>query len=120
MEGAVFRSAAVLVLAVVFVLILVAVLVLILVAVLILVLVAVLIFVLVIHNRSSKDVVGGTAASIDCPIYQDLSLSLKIRLTRSPAKMAAAMPPAQAFKPPVKMPRNPSSCTASFTPFARL
>ena len=62
----------------------------------------------------------GIAAWLVCPGFQALSLALKIRLTRSPAKMAMVMPPAAALSPPVKMPRNPCWSMASFTPLAKV
>ena len=40
---------------------------------------------------------------VACPSFQDLSLALKRRLAIRPAKMAAVMPPAEAFSPPVKI-----------------
>ena len=121
-------SALVLVLIAVLVVILILVLVVILVlsTVLIVVLVAVLVLgtilvvVLIVHNRSSECLMMRISAYIACPIFQDLSFGLKIRLTRRPAKMAVAIPPAQAFSPPVKIPRNPSFVIASLTPLARL
>lgn len=105
----------------VLILILVAVLVLVLILVLILVVVLVLILVLiVIHGSSSKLFFRGYAAKLAFPAFQLLSLSLKIRLTTRPQVIAAAIPPAVAFSPPVKIPRNPSLSTASRTPLARL
>ena len=98
------------------------VLILVLVAVLVLitVLVVVLITVLVIHDSSSKICTCGIAASIVCPVFQLLSFGRKRKLARRPAVMATVIPPAQAFSPPVKIPRKPSLCTASRTPLARL
>ena len=93
----------------VLVLVVVLILIIVLVVVLILVVVLVLVSVLVIHRSFPPNVFCGLAASIGCPGFQDLSLALKIRLAKSPAKMAAVIPPAAAFRPPVKMPRNPSS-----------
>ena len=52
------------------------------------------------------------------PYIQDLSRALNIRLTNRPAVIAAVIPPAVAFNPPVKTPIKPSSLTASLTPFA--
>ena len=37
-----------------------------------------------------------------------------------PKKIAAAIPPALAFKPPVNTPKRPFSFTASIVPFAKL
>lgn len=123
LEGCFLRLAAVLVLLFVLILVLVIVLVIVLVAVLlvILVLVAVLISVLVIHRhflRFSK--LRGHTAKLACPVFQLLSLALNRRLAMSPAMMAVVIPPAVAFRPPVKIPRKPSWVTASFTPRAML
>ena len=41
--------------------------------------------------------------------FYDLSFGLKIRLTTRPERMATVMPPAVAFRPPVKIPRKPLS-----------
>lgn len=99
-------------LAVVLVLILVIILILVLVVILVLLLV-----VLLIHgNYLRKLWFSGYAAFLGCPVFQDLSLGLKIRLASRPAKMAVAMPPAQELRPPVKMPRKPFSAMASRTP----
>ena len=108
--------AAVLVLAVVLVLVIV--LVLILVLVIVLVLILILITVLIIHGLISSFLCLRRTAMIDCPFFHALSLGRKIKLTVSPAVMAAVIPPAAAFSPPVKIPRNPSVSTASLTPFA--
>ena len=117
MRGLLLLLAAVLVLVLIGVL--VAVLILVGVLVLGTVLVAVLILVLVIHDRSSVYFFLRCSAVPVCPIFQDLSFGLKIRLAISPEMTATVIPPAVAFRPPVKIPRNPSSCTASFTPLAR-
>lgn len=90
------------------VLVLVAALVLILVVVLVLVLILVLVLVLVIHSSLPPILICGYAAMVACPKDQDLSFALKRSPAISPAKMAAVMPPAAAFSPPVKIPRNPS------------
>ena len=82
--------------------------VLILALILVLVLVLILVLVLVIHTRFLRFLSYGLAANIACPAFQDLSLALKIKLASRPARMAAVMPPAAAFSPPVKIPRNPS------------
>ena len=102
--------AAILVLVSVLVLIvvLIAVLVVVLILVLVVILIAVLILVLVIHDSLPPLFYHGLAANIACPAFQDLSLALKIKLASRPARMAAVMPPAAAFSPPVKIPRNPS------------
>ena len=85
---------------------------LILIAILILlVLIAILILlilILVIHGKFLRKVICGRTAVIDCPKIQLLSFGLKIRLTASPAAMAAVIPPAVAFNPPVNMPIKPS------------
>ena len=54
------------------------------------------------------------------PYIQDLSRALNIRLTNRPAAIAAVIPPAVAFNPPVKIPITPFVATASLTPFARV
>ncbi len=128
--AAVFVTLLVFVAVLVVVLILVAVLIVGLIAVLIVALVAVLIValvvvlilitVLIIHCLYPPDIVMRHAATIACPIFQALSFGLNKKLASKPAVMAAVIPPAVAFKPPMKMPRKPSSCTASFTPLAML
>ena len=45
---------------------------------------------------------------------------MKIRLTIRPETIATVMPPAVAFRPPVRTPRKPFSATASRTPLARV
>lgn len=92
------------------VLILVVVLVvLIMVVVLIILVVLVLISVLVIHVQLPPNLSCGLTAELACPAFQDLSLGLKIKLVRRPMTIAAVIPPAAAFSPPVKIPRNPFS-----------
>ena len=98
--------AVVLVLVVILILVIVLVLVIVLIHLLVLI---VLILVLVIHDRSSEILYSRRAAPIDCPIFQDLSFALNKRLASRPATTAAVIPPAQAFRPPVKIPRKPSS-----------
>ena len=93
-----------------------AVLVLIGILVLILVAVLILILVLVIHSVFLRFIFCGHSAYLVCPEFQDLSLALKRKLASKPAKMAAVIPPAVAFSPPVKIPRKPSCITADFTP----
>ena len=83
-------------------------------------LLVILLGVLVIHSEFLLKLTGGYSAEIVCPDFQDLSVGLNRILTNSPAKMAAAIPPEQAFSPPVKIPMKPSFWIASFTPFARL
>lgn len=95
-------------------------LIVILVLILILLVVLILIAILLIHGYSSKISSCGLAAIIECPNFYALSLGLKIKLARRPAITATVIPPAQAFRPPVKIPRKPSASMASFTPFAKL
>ena len=95
-------------------------LVLLILLVLLVLLVLVLILVLIVHNKYLHFSCCGIAAELACPKTHVLSLALNKRLAKRPAVMAAAIPPAQAFSPPVKMPRNPSVSMASLTPFARL
>ena len=90
-------------------LILVIAVVLILILVLILIVVLVLILILVIHVRSSNLVLCGCSAMLFCPLFQDLSLALKRMLAIRPEKTAVVIPDALAFRPPEKIPRNPSS-----------
>ena len=87
----------------VFVLVLIVILVLILIVILVLI----LILVLVIHCEFLRLYHLGFP-KIVCPSVQDLSLARKIRLTNKPATIAAVIPPAVAFKPPVKIPITPS------------
>lgn len=112
--------AVVLILIVLVVLILALVLAAVLILVLVVILVAVLITVLVIHSKYLHSFTYGPAATVACPDFQDLSLVLKRRLARSPAATAAVIPPAQAVRPPVKIPMKPSLAMASLTPLARL
>lgn len=104
------RLAAVLVLVVGIVLgvVLIAVLILVVVLVLILIGILVAVLVLVIHNSLPPMFSYGLAAALDCPVFQALSFALKTRLATRPARMAAVIPPAAAFSPPVKIPMNPS------------
>ena len=94
------------------------VLLLILVLSVILILVVILGLVLVIHSVILQILFCGATASVVCPLFQDLSLGLKIRLPINPAMIAAQIPPAVAFNPPVSIPRKPSSVMASCTPLA--
>lgn len=102
--------------------VLAAVLVSVLISVLALVLFVVLslVLILVVHGFILRLNDTALAATLAYPLFQDLSLALKIRLHSSPARIAAVIPPAEAFRPPVKMPRKPSSSTAFLTPLARL
>lgn len=103
--SALFASAAVSVLIlVVLVLILI-----ILVLILVLVLILILVLILVIHKIFPPKIHYGLAAILACPVLQDLSLALKMRLAARPAVMAAVMPPALALRPPVKIPIKPCS-----------
>lgn len=99
-----------------------AVLVSVLISVLALVLLVVLslVLILIVHGFILRLNDTALAATLAYPLFQDLSLALKIRLHSSPARIAAVIPPAEAFRPPVKMPRKPSSSTAFLTPLARL
>ena len=84
-------------------------LILILVAILIFVLAVILIVVLstvvlIIHNLIPRLKYLRKPAVLGYPLFYDLSFALKIRLTTSPKKIAAVIPPAVAFRPPVKIP----------------
>ena len=100
--------------------VLAAVLVSVLVLILLVVLILILVLILIVHFYILRLNNTALAASLAYPLFQDLSLALKIRLQRSPARIAAVIPPAEALRPPVKIPRKPSLSTASFTPLARL
>ena len=56
--------------------------------------------------------------TVVCPEIYALSFGLNSRLISRPAVIAAAIPPAVAFRPPIKIPRKPSFSIASRTPFA--
>lgn len=115
------RPFAQLVLVLIVVLAVILVVILILATVLVVVLVVlVLISVLVVHICIPPVFPADEPLGIDCPKYQLLSFALKITLARRPAVIAAVMPPAVAFRPPLKTPIKPSLFTASRTPFARL
>lgn len=105
-------------LAAVLVLVGILILIAVLIGILITVLVAVLILVLVlvIHSVFLRFIYCGHSAYLVYPNFQALSLALKRKLASKPAKMAAVIPPAVAFSPPVKIPRKPSCITADFTP----
>ena len=109
-------------LAVVLVLAVVLILVVVLVVVLVLILVVlILILVLVIHSKILRIFIFyGSAARLGYPKYQALSFALKMKPTSKPQNTAAVIPPAQAFSPPVRMPRKPLWSTASRTPLAKL
>ena len=102
------------------VLVIVLIVVLILVLIVILVVVLVVLILIAVHDFSSVNSFCGTAAILAYPKNQLLSLALKMRLARSPATIATVIPPADASRPPLKMPIKPSLSTASLTPFARL
>lgn len=103
------ESAVVLILAAVLVVVLVLILVLVVVLILIVVLalVVVLITVLIFHFHILRFLLLRFSAILAYPVFQLLSFALKIRLTIRPEKIAAAIPPAQFFSPPVKIPRKP-------------
>lgn len=105
----VFISAVVLIALAVLISALILVIAVVLILVLILIVVLVLIFILVIHVRSSNLVLCGCSAMLFCPLFQDLSLALKRMLAIRPEKTAVVIPDALAFRPPEKIPRNPSS-----------
>ena len=90
--------------------------------VLIVVLIAVLVHtlvILVVHDEILRFIYNfGKAVIIYCPVSYDLSLALKRILMIKPNRIAALIPPADAVRPPVKIPRNPILDTASRTPFA--
>lgn len=96
------------------------VLVLVVVLVVLIVLILIIVLVLVIHNFVPPCNVFGVIPWIVYPVFQALSLGLKRKLTKSPAVIAAVIPPAVALRPPVKIPKNPSSAMASRTPFAKV
>ena len=100
---------------------LIAVLVLIvLVLLIVLILVVLVVLILVIHSCFLQIYLYcGRAARVVYPNIYALSFALKIKLTIKPLTIAAVIPPAVDFKPPVKTPRKPSESTASLTPFAR-
>lgn len=88
--------------------------------VLLVVLVTVVLIVLIIHISFLRLFLCGNAARIVYPGIYDLSFALKIRPTKAPNTMAAVMPPAAAFRPPVNIPKNPSVAMVSFTPLAKV
>ncbi len=111
MLAAVSVLVAVLLIVLVVILIAVLVIVLIVVLVLVVILVAVLLIVLVlvvliIHLWLPPNLLR-CAAGLSCPHTHDLSFALKIRLISRAITTAAVMPPAVAFKPPVRMPIKP-------------
>ena len=101
-------------------LILIAVLILVLILVLVVILVAVLVLVLIliVHDKYLSLFLCGIAVVIVFTKYQDLSLSLKMMETIRPERIAAVIPPALAFSPPVRIPMTPSASMVSRTPFA--
>jgi len=81
-------------------------------AVLALILVLVAVLILVVHVLTSKtsfSAVSHSRGSMpeDGETIQDLSFGLKIRDAKNEPTTATQIPPAVAFNPPVKMPRNP-------------
>ena len=99
---------------------LIAVLVVLLVLIVLILVLIVLLILLVIHSYFLQIYLYcGLAARVVYPNIYALSFALMIKLTIRPLTIAAVMPPAVDFSPPVKTPRIPSLCTASFTPFAR-
>ena len=72
------------------------------------VLAIILALILIIHISLPPLYACGYTAILAYPFLQDLSFALKRMLTVKPAIIAVAIPPAVAFKPPVKMPINPS------------
>lgn len=81
-----------------------------LVAILVIVLIGItIVLILIVHlDFLQISICNGIAVRIAYPFRQDLSLGLKIKLAASPAAIAAAIPPAQAWNPPVKIPMKPS------------
>ena len=98
--------------------VLISVLAIVLVGILIFALIRVSVLVLIIHHKYLLRCLRNDA-TLGCPIFYDLSFALKNILARSPAKIAAVIPPAVADNPPVKIPRNPSVAIDFRTPFAR-
>ena len=80
----------------------------------VLVVVLVLIFVLIVHISYLLNL--WVVPKVGCPKFQDLSFALKRRLTSKPTIIAAVIPPAVAFSPPVSTPMKPLSAIASLTP----
>ena len=108
-------------LAVVLILVVILALILIVVLILVLVLILITVLVLVVHGLFLRNsLFYGDAVMVSYPKSQDLSLALKIKLAIKPEKIAAVIPPAVAFSPPVKIPMKPSLSIASRTPFAIL
>ena len=99
-------------------LILIAVLILVLILVAVLVLVLILVLILLVHDKYLSLFLCGIAVVIVFTKYQDLSLSLKMMETIRPERIAAVIPPALAFSPPVRIPMTPSASMASRIPFA--
>ena len=109
---------AAIVLAVILVVLIVLVILVILVAAVVLILLLVLLIILVlIHFKVPPFIHCGNTAVLIFPKIQDLSFALNIMPTSSPAVIAAVIPPAAAFNPPVNTPIKLSESIASFTPF---
>lgn len=53
-------------------------------------------------------------------VSYDFSFGLNINAAKNANNTAALIPPAAAFIPPVKTPKNPIASTSSITPFAKL
>ena len=98
-------------LAVVLILLILALLILVVLVVLVLIILilVILLILLVIHCCFLQFYLYcGFTARVVYPNIYALSFALNIRLTISPNTMAAVMPPAVDFSPPVKTPRRPS------------
>ena len=119
-EVSILVALLIIVLILVALLVVVLVLIVILAAITVLILITVLVLILiVIHNNSSEYIILRQCATVDFPNYQVLFFGLNRKLIIKPPRIAAVIPPAVALRPPVRIPRNPSSLIASFTPFAR-
>ena len=78
--------------------------------VLIVLIVLILISILVvIHLKFLRFVLYGITAIIACPENQDLSFALNRIPASRPAMIAAVIPPAVAFNPPIRIPIKPFS-----------
>ena len=110
----------VLVLIPVLVLVLVLVLVIVIVLIILVVVLITILILIIVHDTLSSKCFLRISAELVCPAVQDLSFGLKRKLASSAKIIAAVIPPAVAFKPPVNAPSKPSWETASFTPLARL
>ena len=113
-------TAVLVLIALILVLIVVLVVVLVLASVLAVILVVLILILVLVHVGFLQLSFYGIAARIAFPNCQDLSLGRNRRLASKPLMIATVIPPALAFKPPINMPRNPFSSTASRTPLARM